>query len=138
MGQLLPAGARMMSLEAKIRHCLVSFLTGDISLDEFTAWLVGATWNIENTGDVEASNLAYAIELSLAEHSSGLLNLEELQSVLRGLSRHVNLNLTPASYLKEAGDVRVHIGSGARTISPWTRLPRTLSLAGTRSVAASW
>ena len=127
-----------MSLEATIRYRLISYLTGDISLDEFTAWLVGATWNIESTGDVDASQLAYAIELSLAEHSSGLLNLEELKSELRDLSRHVNLNLTPACPMEKTTDVRVHSGTGARTINPWNLLPRSLSFAGTRSVAASW
>ncbi len=85
----------MKSLEAAIRHQLVSYLSDHLSLDEFTAWLVAATWNIENVGELGASQLAYAIELSLAEHSSGLLTLEELRIELRAISQHVSLELIP-------------------------------------------
>lgn len=85
----------MEGLEAAIRHQLVSYLSDRMSLDEFTAWLVGATWNIESMSEPEASQLAYAIELALAEHTSGLLTLEELRAELRSLSQHVSLDLTP-------------------------------------------
>ena len=84
----------MKSLEATIRHQLVSYLSDDMSLDDFTSWLVSATWNIETMGVPDASQLAYAIELALAEHSSGLLNVEELRVELRSLSRQVNLGVT--------------------------------------------
>ncbi len=63
-----------------------------MSLDAFTAWIVGASWNIENTGDVGASPLAYAIELALAEYSSGFLTLDELRSELRHISREELVN----------------------------------------------
>jgi hypothetical protein len=91
--QLDAAERVMKSLETTIRDQLVSYLTGDLSLDEFTAWLVGATWNIENVGEAGASQLAYAIELALAEHSSGLLSQDELRRDLLGMSQQVNLNL---------------------------------------------
>ena len=85
----------MEGLEAAIRHQLGSYLSDRMSLDEFTAWLVGTTWNIESMGEPEASQLVYAIELALAEHTSGLLTLEELRAELRRLSQHVSLDLTP-------------------------------------------
>ncbi len=84
----------MTERESAIRHQLRAYLSDDMSLDEFTAWLVGASWNIENVGDVAASQLAYAIELALAEHTSGLLTLDELRHALRDLNQHVDLNLT--------------------------------------------
>ena len=84
----------MKRLETTIRDQLISYLRGDLSLDEFTAWLVGATWNVENVGEAGASQLAYAIELALTEHSSGLLTVDELRRDLLGVSQQVNLNLT--------------------------------------------
>ncbi len=84
----------MTERESAIRHQLRAYLSDDMSLDEFTAWLVGASWNIENVGDVGAIQLAYAIELALAEYSSGLLTLDELRRDLRDLNQPVGLNLT--------------------------------------------
>lgn len=87
----------MKSLEGTIRHQLRSYLTDGISLDEFTAWLIGATWNMENADDAATSQLAYAIELSLAEYTSGLLTLDELRAELRDLSQDRQPSLsTPA------------------------------------------
>lgn len=72
----------MESLATTIRVYLDAYLSGRISLDEFTGWLVSATWNITYTGDAEATELTFAIELGLAEHSSGLLTLAELRTEL--------------------------------------------------------
>jgi hypothetical protein len=83
----------MDRLEATVHRHLESYLAGNISLAEFTDWLVGTTWNIEQAADPEAVQLAYAIELALAEHSSGLLSLDELRDELRTISQHVNLQI---------------------------------------------
>lgn len=82
----------MTERESAIRHQLGAYLSDAMSLDVFTAWLVGASWNIEQTGDVGASQLAYAIELALAEHSGGFLTLDELRSELRNISREELVN----------------------------------------------
>jgi hypothetical protein len=84
----------MTERESAIRHQLGAYLSDAMSLDAFTAWLVGASWNIEKTRDVGASQLAYAIELALAEHSSGLLRLDELRLALRNLNQRADLNVT--------------------------------------------
>ena len=84
----------MTERESAIRCQLGAYLSDAMSLDEFTAWLVGASWNIEQTGDIGASQLAYAIELALAEHSSGLLTLEELRRALQDLHHRADLNIT--------------------------------------------
>jgi hypothetical protein len=87
----------MSQLEQSIRHRLTSYLAGNLSLDDFTEWLVGATWNIGSTGDVAASELAYSIELALAEHSSGLLTLDELRSELGALGQLPEVHARPAA-----------------------------------------
>jgi hypothetical protein len=82
-------------LEAAIRHQLASFLSDRMSLDEFTAWLVGSTWNIDPVSEPEASQLAYAIELALAEHTSELVTLEGLRAELHDISQHASFDLIP-------------------------------------------
>lgn len=70
-----------------MRDHLALFLAGDVSLDTFTDWLVGATWNRDTMGDAAASQLAYSIEFVLAEHSSGFLSEDELRSELQQFSQ---------------------------------------------------
>jgi hypothetical protein len=82
----------MTERESAIRHQLGAYLSDALSLDEFIAWVVGASWNIENAGDAGASQLAFTIELALAEHSSGFLTLDELRSELRNISREEMVN----------------------------------------------
>ena len=72
--------------EMTMRRHLADYLDGRISLAEFTGWIVGAVWEVERYGEPEAATLGYAIELALAEKSSGLLNLQELDAELRILA----------------------------------------------------
>lgn len=84
----------MTERESAIRHQLDAYLSESMSLDEFTAWIVGASWNIKKTGDIGASQLAFGIELALAEHTSGLLTLDELRRALRDLTQPAEVNAT--------------------------------------------
>ena len=131
----------MPNLETAIRGHLVDYLSGNLPFDDFVDWLVGASWNIERDGTVEARELVYAIELALAEASSGLLTPDELDAQLRNLSQHVNLSFSSGPRGEEPSDVLVHSGSEARTLN-WSTFRKLLSqpplLIGTRSVAASW
>ena len=70
------------SLEADIRQRLTSHLAGDVPLDEFKDWLVGATWKLNRAADPAAHQLAYQIKLPLAEHSGGYLTDDELRQAL--------------------------------------------------------
>lgn len=128
----------MTDLESAIRHHLISYLSNAISLDEFTAWLVGTTWNIENKNDPDASHLAYAIELALAEHSSGYLATEELRAELRNLSSQVHLDLTAPRRINMARGVRSRRGSDANTVTLRNFLNQAFSLVRTQSAKASW
>ena len=72
--------------ELSIRSHLADYLDGRMSLAEFTDWMVGAVWEIERYGEPNAAALGYAIELALAEQTSGLWNQAELGSELRRLA----------------------------------------------------
>lgn len=70
------------SLALNIRERIIAFLAGELSLADFQEWLVGATWDIEERGELDALDLNYEIKLALAEHSRGDINLSELRARL--------------------------------------------------------
>ena len=109
----------MENLETTIRRHLVRYLAGQMSLDDFTDWFVGATWNIEKKEDAETKQLVYSIELALAEASSGLLSLDELRTELRTLLNEVNISLP--NQRQPLLDPRVSLqgSSTTRTFTRW-------------------
>jgi hypothetical protein len=72
-----------MIAESNIREKLIQFLRNDISLDVFEDWLVQQSWNMHKDSNEAALKLASAIELRLAEYSSGHLNECGLRDELR-------------------------------------------------------
>jgi hypothetical protein len=87
----------MEPLERTICQHLRGYLSGETSLDVFVDWFVGVTWNIEQTASPEVRDFVYAIELVLAEASSGLLTPDQLRTELRALSEHAVLEPTPGT-----------------------------------------
>ena len=71
--------------ESAILEQLYRYLGNQISLDEFEDWFVQASWNAHREMDPVAFKLVSAIELKLAEHSSGHLSETDLQEELRAL-----------------------------------------------------
>lgn len=72
-----------MIAESQIRAKLGSFLSKDMSLDRFEDWLVQQSWNMHKDSSESAQKLASAIELRLAEYSSGHLDEAGLRDELR-------------------------------------------------------
>ena len=58
-------------LHLQIQHWLRSYLDNNFSLEEFQDWFVAASWNVSKSGNWLATRLTYAIELKLAEYTSG-------------------------------------------------------------------
>jgi hypothetical protein len=73
---------------AEVREQIQRMLIGVVSQDDFEDWLVGASWNMHQHADLESQALASAIELRLAEHSSGHLDSIELRHELSMLLMH--------------------------------------------------
>ncbi len=71
-----------MIRDFEIRDHLASFLAGTVSQDAFEDWLVQHSWNMHLDSDESAQNLASAIELRLAEYSSGHLDEAALRNEL--------------------------------------------------------
>jgi hypothetical protein len=74
-----------MIAELEIRSNLVRFLSKEMSLDQLEDWLVQRSWNMHKDSGEEARKLASAIELRLAEYSSGHLDESGLRDELRSL-----------------------------------------------------
>ena len=59
------------SLDQQIQQRLNWYLHGDLSLADFEAWLVPATWDLSPQSDSAAHGLATAITLRIAEFKNG-------------------------------------------------------------------
>jgi hypothetical protein len=71
-----------MIAEYQIRERLARYLRGENSLDQFEDWLVQRSWNMHRDSGDAAKELVSAIELRLAEYSSGHLDEQSLRSEL--------------------------------------------------------
>ncbi len=88
-----------MLKDSEIRDRLASFLEGKLSQDDFEDWLVQNTWNMHKDADEAAVKLAHAIELRLAEHSSGHLTDDELRRELLPFARRYAIQVVAAQRL---------------------------------------
>ncbi len=74
-----------MISENEIQKQLLLFLENQVSLDEFEDWFVLGSWNAHSEDDPSALRMISAIELRLAEHSSGHLSDAQLREELHTL-----------------------------------------------------
>ena len=79
----LSEGVEEMISESQIREKLGRYLRRDLSLDQFEDWLVQQSWNMHKDSSDPAQKLASAVELRLAEHSSGHMDEPALRDELR-------------------------------------------------------
>ena len=61
-----------------IRERLNALLSGSLLLDDFEDWLVSSSWNSLRDVDLELRQFVGAVELRLAEYSSGHLDERDL------------------------------------------------------------
>jgi hypothetical protein len=83
--------ADVMVSSSQIREQTALFLDKRVDLDSFEDWLVQNTWNIHLSGSSAAEALTFAIEESLAEHSSGHIGDDELRKELNQLVHRDNI-----------------------------------------------
>jgi hypothetical protein len=70
------------TIESKIWNALWKYAERDTSLDEFRSWFVPVSWNIEESGEAAAIELAHHIDGILSEASSGEWTEEQLHQEL--------------------------------------------------------
>lgn len=67
------------SLELEIRQKLAQYAVGAMTLAEFRAWFVPATWDLDDTVNPEGSRLVYEIENLYVEFTDGYWTEPELR-----------------------------------------------------------
>lgn len=72
-------------IDLEIRERLGRYLNRDISLHDFQTWFVPVLWNIEQTHNIKAIELAGEVELRLAEYTNDHWTEDELRSKLQPL-----------------------------------------------------
>lgn len=105
----------MTTLEQTIRHHLVNFLAGKTSLDTLTEVVMGAVWDLGPDQNDAASDLAFAVQLALAELSDGLISMDRFCAQMRELVETISLTLIPEASLapqaaNTAYEVMISIG----------------------------
>ena len=75
----------MGSQPLAMRHHLMNYLAGTLSLDDLKERVIDATWDAGDAARSAECELALDVELALAEESSGYLTREELNADLREL-----------------------------------------------------
>jgi len=73
------------AIDLEIRNWLARSLNGDISLHDFEDWFVPVSWDIEQTHNSRANELAGEVELRLAEYTNDDWTEDELRSELQPL-----------------------------------------------------
>ena len=107
----------------EVRNRLADAIEGQLSFDEFEDWLVQDSWNVHQSKDFDLQRLVFAIELPLAERSSGHLDDEGLLRELRAV-----LSVVPVNLETEAGPIAVKSGSSSSlTLQPVPDLQMQLS-----------
>lgn len=81
------------SLDLEIREWLARYLAGEIPLRAFQEWFVPVVWNVEQSGDRAAEELAHETELRLAEFSNGDWTEQELRRKLLPLVECYTVNM---------------------------------------------
>jgi len=88
-----------MIVESHIRFWLARLIAGEASIDTFEDWFVAQSWNMHLDSEPAAQKLVAAVELRLAEYSSGHLNEAGLLEELRPFA---SIYVDPAAPRSEA------------------------------------
>jgi len=83
----------MFDLMNKIRDQVYQYIKGDISLNDFQAWFVPATWNIHQTEDFSTQEMASEILGRLAEYLNGDWSQDEFIDILRRIAQNITISL---------------------------------------------
>ena len=71
------------SLAVGMRERVTAYLSGAITRAQFQDWLIANTWDVEQRGDPQVTDLTYEIKLALAEQSRGDISRTELHDRLQ-------------------------------------------------------
>jgi hypothetical protein len=71
--------------QLEIREQAERLLAGTMSLEDFQDWFLPYSWNIHKSGDFDAQQLAYAIDLKLSEFSGEHISEGQFLDALKAI-----------------------------------------------------
>ena len=74
----------MPLIDTQIRRRLSEYIAGDMTLKKFAAWFAPVVWGIDSA-PAGSQDLAYELELRLAEYSNGDWTEAELRRLFRSV-----------------------------------------------------
>src|SRR5689334_16570667 len=78
-------------MKALVVALLSAYVSGEISADEFKAWLIPATWDMSRFRSHEFADMVRDVQLLIMEFSSGDRTEEDFKAQLRPLYVHAQL-----------------------------------------------
>jgi hypothetical protein len=103
-------------METEIREQIIRHLAGELTLDELAAWLIEATWDVDQRADHRAAELAYSMQLLFAERDRGHRSDAEVERLLRQIASTARMgeNVTVATGSSAVTDAGQITGPGVR------------------------
>jgi len=96
----------MRLIDLQIREAIVRYLAEEISIQDFKDGFVPVAWQIEETNNRIAIELAHEIELILAEYGNGDWTEDEVRNGLRPFIQSYNVNISaPSSISTSIGSI---------------------------------
>jgi hypothetical protein len=99
------------SLESQMREWIVRYLAREVALQDLEAWLVPASWDIDEEDDPGSAEVAYTAQLLLAERAHDHLSQTALDEHLRQLVSKGRLGVSSQ---------QVTASSASTQQAPWT------------------
>lgn len=116
-------------LDTEIRGKLAEYLNSEISLRQFQEWFVPATWDIQTSEPAHILDLAYSIQLKLAEYASDHLTENDLRQALIPYIERFTIMVSFPAISSIPSQVRAHLTGSSRILHPDAGRPREVVLA---------
>jgi hypothetical protein len=101
------------NLDSAIREHIYQYLAGAIDLRTFEEWFVGETWDVIGVARAPLADLIGAVELALAEFSSGQADIEELREDFRRALHTIIIGEMPITSGSSATFIEETLTAGA-------------------------
>lgn len=134
-----------------LREHIQQFLGGAVSLDDFEDWLVAASWNMHLRAGADVQRMVGAVELRLAEHSNGHLDVADLKHEFQMLLMYgcqptamqmpifvidLPLPATVSSTVPQSANIQSVVVAVDRIVSSQTRSASPRSMSAPEALAA--
>lgn len=116
-------------LDTEIRDKLAKYLSSEISLRQFQEWFVPATWDIQDSQPAHILDLAYSIQLKLAEYTSNHLTENDLRRALSPYIERFTMVVSFPAMSLISSQVRTRLTASSRVLRPDADKPREVVLA---------